>query len=347
MPYSVIMDVLSHALSSEETQMLMHPNVAGVLLFTRNVLHREQLLQLTQSIHSHRPDVMIMIDHEGGNVQRIQRMGFTPLMSAGWHGRIFDQDQNTGLAIAKQAGQIMAQELLACGIDLSLAPILDVHHDDSKIIGQLDRSFHKNPDSIIQLARAYIQGMHQAGMPAVGKHFPGHGSCLGDSHIELPHNHKTAQELRDTDLKPFIELIRDKTLDGVMPAHVVYPAIDHHAAGYSSRWLRDILREELHFDGIVMSDCLGMKGADIGDLNTRAKQALTAGCDLLIVANQTRETLAAFIEQLDDSDSSHRVARVTKFKKKIKRPTTPSKHHSSSYETLPLHHDPLNPTQQV
>lgn len=354
MPHTIIMDIEGFEITSEEHPLILHPNVAGIILFTRNVSDRAQLCRLTQEIHTLRPDILIMTDHEGGEVQRFRRMGFTPLMSAGRHGRNYDKNPQFALEIAYDEGKQMAEDLLACGVDLSLAPVLDLYHSNSTIIGQLDRAFHADPDSVISLAKAYIQGMHEAHMPAIGKHFPGHGSCVKDSHLDLPRNDKDNATLRATDLKPFIELMRENILDGVMPAHVVYPSIDEtYATTYSRTWLHDILREELKFDGLVMSDCLGMKGADIGGLIERAHKALE-GCDILIAANQKRPILK---ELLDAIPLSHSNTRFEAFKQKTLRFQTNNNIRAKSSEILfsadqPIKPntkivDPLNPTAEV
>lgn len=358
MSHPIIMDLLGHVISAEEAEMLQHNAVSGVLLFSRNVADRQQLCLLTQAIHALRPDVIIMIDHEGGNVQRIQRHGFRSLMSARSHGDVYNRDPIVGLDMAREYGEIMAQDLQACGIDVSLAPVLDLHDATSRIIGQLDRAFHADPDVITKLATAYIEGMHAAGMPSVGKHFPGHGSCGADSHRELPVNHKTSEDLRASDLKPFIQLIKHQTLDGVMPAHVLYPSIDSaHATGYSRHWLQDILRDELHFDGLIISDCLGMTGADIGDLKTRAHRALHSGCDVLIVANQTRAALKQLINDIADNLNPQSAARIERFKQGIKRFQTQTTQprsgygsnflNSTAYSTEETLFNPQNPTQSI
>ena len=320
MPNTVVVDLLSFTISDEEKAILNHPEVGGLLLFTRNIQSRAQLTALIQSIHDIRSDIIIMIDHEGGYVQRIQRHGFTSLPAAKHYGSVFDLSPDAGLEFARQQGYIMAHELIECGIDLSLAPVLDLHNPESLVIGQLDRAFHHDPDKLSCLASAFIEGMKQAGMPSVGKHFPGHGSCVGDSHLSIPVNHKTTEDLWHTDLKPFIDLIESKSLDGVMPAYVLYPAIDdQNTAGYSSRWLRTVLRDELDFDGLVISDCLGMKGADVGDLPTRATQALDAGCDLLIAGNQERATLLNLLNHIPQTPAPERERRFHVFKDKIRR----------------------------
>ena len=212
----------------------------------------------------------------------------------------------------------MAHELRACGIHIGLAPVLDIH-GPNPIIGGLHRAFHHDPEVVAQLADAFISGMHEAGMPSVGKHFPGHGFCEVDSHIGHPTDSRTLEALKSCDLKPFIALAESDQLDAVMPAHITYPKIDAtHAAGYSSKWLQQILREEIGFKGLVMSDCLGMTGADIGDLLTRGTQALTAGCNLLIAANQTREVLKDFLDALPRHFHEANLSYISDFRHKIK-----------------------------
>ncbi len=350
MTKTAIVDLTGPEITAEEKKILEHPCVAGVILFERNVVqyHRESLIHLTQTLHDMRPDMFIMTDHEGGNVQRFRRMGFRPLMSAGSIGRAYALNPEVGLQLAYQEGQAMAKDLLDAGIDLSLAPVIDLETNQCSIIGGLDRAFHQDPEHITRLAQSYIEGMHTMHMPAVGKHFPGHGSCEGDSHRTLPVLDKTREALDKTDLKPFIELIHRNVLDAIMPAHVVYPAIDRdYATTYSSTWLHTILRDELSFKGIVISDCLGMKGADIGTLSERAERALEAGCDLLIVANQPRSTLAALLNTLPNH--AHRDTALDRFKSKMARFN--GNLISSQVKTTPSmtqeNFDPQNPTETV
>ena len=344
MPNSIIVDLAGLTLTTAERDIIEHPEVAGVLLFSRNIQTRAQLQQLTTEIHRLRPELLIAIDHEGGFIQRIQRMGLRALPSARVLGEIYDTHQATGLSMATRYGELMACDLRACGIDLSLAPVLDLHHADSPVIAGLDRAFHAEPEAVCALARAYISGMKEAGMPATGKHFPGHGSCGSDSHLHLPVNTKTLDELATSDLKPFVELIKENQLAAIMPAHVLYPAIDpDYAAGYSKTWLQAVLRGQLQFKGLIISDCLGMKGADIGDLTTRAEQALSAGCDILIVANQTQTNLWQLLNNLPKTVDPARSNRLKLFKTGI---------HVRS-EALVLSadlestFDPHNPTQTV
>lgn len=319
MPLQFMVDIENTELSKLECTILKQPNVGAVILFTRNFENPEQLQKLINEIHTINPDLFIAVDHEGGNVQRFQRQGFSSIPAARSYGRVYDLNHEVGMAHAKDYGKIMAHELLAYGIDLSLAPILDVH-GNSKVIAGLDRAFHTNPDAIVELAGAFIEGMELAGMPAVGKHYPGHGSVVSDSHIAMPISTSTLEELMVNDLKPFIELINKNLLTAVMPAYVTYQKIDpENPAGFSKTWLQDILRTQLGFKGLVISDCLSMKGADIGNLTTRAERALEAGCDMLIVCHQPRELLLELVQNLAVKQTAVSVERILAFKKLMPR----------------------------
>ncbi|MDX2346442.1 MAG: beta-N-acetylhexosaminidase [Legionella sp.] len=314
----VIIDLLSTHISDAERELLQHPNTAGVIIFTRNITNKTQLTELTQQIHQINPELILFADHEGGYVQRIQRHGFHPLPAAHVYGDTYDINPKAGLTLAEKYGEIMARELRECGIHIGLAPVLDIH-GPNPIIGGLYRAFHKDPKIVAELAGAFIHGMKKAGMPSVGKHFPGHGFCETDSHIAFPSDPRTLDELKACDLKPFIALTESGELDAVMPAHVKYPKIDpEHAAGYSSFWLKNILRDEIKFDGAIISDCLGMTGADIGDLLTRGEQALTAGCNLLIAANQTRPVIQSFLDALPSHYRKDNQAYISAFRDKIR-----------------------------
>lgn len=314
-----MVDLLGTEISEEEIKILQHPNVGALLLFTRNFTSPPQLKNLIDMVHSIRPDIFIAIDHEGGNVQRFQHDGFRSLPAARVYGDVFDLNAEVGIQLAQNYGEIMASDLLAYGIDLSLAPILDIH-GISNIIGKLDRAFHHKSEIIVELATAFIRGMNKAGMPAVGKHFPGHGSVASDSHTSMPVSNATENELRNSDLKPFISLIDHNLLAAVMPAHVTYTSIDpKHPAGFSKIWLHDILRKELKFQGLVLSDCLGMVGADIGNMNVRSTQALEAGCDMLIVCNQTRAVLHEVLQTVTFEQTPLSLQRIEKFKSTMAR----------------------------
>ncbi|OYV54792.1 MAG: beta-N-acetylhexosaminidase, partial [Legionella sp. 21-45-4] len=331
---TLIIDLAGLVLTPAEIALIQHPGIAGILLFGRNIQNRTQLQHLTASIHALRPDVFIAIDHEGGFIQRIQRMGFRALPSARVLGEVYDLNPHVAITLAEQYGQIMARDLMACGIGVSFAPVLDLHDLQSPVIGQLDRAFHHDPDAIIALASATVRGMHKAGMCAIGKHFPGHGSCFEDSHVAIPVNHKSLDELRESDLKPFQALIKAGLLDGIMPAHVIYTQIDpDFAAGFSPLWLQEQLREKLAFNGLVISDCLGMKGADIGDLNQRANQALLAGCELLIVSHHSPADILNLLNHLPEP-STELQARLHAFQAKMA-PIRVTPHESSDFAVEP------------
>ena len=316
----LIIDLEGTQLSDIEQRILSHPEVGAVILFTWNFQDKDQLKQLTASIREIRANIFIAVDQEGGFIQRFQRHGFSPAPAAKVFGEAYDLHPETGIGLAKHYGKQISEELLECGVDLNFAPILDLHDHNSTIIGQLGRAFHATPKVVNALGTAFIDGMHEAGMPSVGKHFPGHGRCEADSHIAYPVNSDSATQLRQRDLKPFGDLIKSNKLDAVMAAHVLYPAVDsENPAGYSTRWLKAILRDELGFEGLVMSDCLSMKGADIGDMPTRAKRAVEAGCDMLILCKETREALLTFLNQTTFKQSPESAQRIETFKRAMRR----------------------------
>ena len=270
-------------LDDVERDMLRHPSVGGVVLFSRNYRSREQLRRLCDSIHELRePPLLIAVDHEGGRVQRF-REGFTPLPAARQYGNLHDRDPEIGKRVARTAGWVTAVELRAGGVDFDFAPVLDLDRGVSSVIG--DRAFHHESAVVTVLAREFLAGMRQAGMDGVGKHFPGHGSVAADSHHALPVDDRSYDDLRLHDLVPF-ERLAVSDLVGVMPAHVVYECLDIHPAGFSERWIGDVLREELGFRGIVFSDDLDMAAAMSGGSHLdRALAALEAGCDMVLVCN--------------------------------------------------------------
>jgi beta-N-acetylhexosaminidase len=279
----VVIDVAGTALTQDDRRRLLHPLTGGVILFTRNYESPEQLSRLTAEIHGLRePALVICVDHEGGRVQRF-RAGFTALPPMRALGDAWDQNRQHARQLAHELGFVLAAELRAHGVDLSFAPVLDLDHGHSSIIG--DRAFHSDAEAVAELATGLMQGLRQAGMGAVGKHFPGHGHVRADSHVELPVDERPYIELEGADLVPFTRLIR-AGLPAMMPAHVVYPAIDTQPAGFSSTWLKRILRDDLGFDGIVFSDDLSMAGARAaGGIVERTEAALTAGCDMVLVCN--------------------------------------------------------------
>ena len=293
----IMLDIAGVTLNATEREMLQHPQVAGVILFSRNYASPAQLQELTQQIHALRhPRLLIAVDHEGGRVQRF-REGFTRLPAAALIGQHYAQDPRQALAVAEQLGWLLAIELLSSGVDFSFAPVLDLCHGISAVIG--DRAWHTDPTVVSRLTQASVRGMARAGMKAVGKHFPGHGGVTADSHTEQAIDKRTLAELQQSDIIPFAQLIAND-LPAIMPAHVIYPAVDALPVGYSQRWLQDILREELQFQGAIFSDDLSMQAADIApglSYTDRARRALQAGCDCVLICNQP-EHAAIVLESL-------------------------------------------------
>jgi beta-N-acetylhexosaminidase len=291
----LMIDVGGSELSGEDRELLRHPLVGGVVLFTRNYVNSEQLAALTGAIHAARtPPLIIAVDQEGGRVQRF-KSGFSVLPAARRLGHEFDIEAAAGLELARRLGWLMAAELRAHGVDLSFAPCVDLDYGASEVIG--DRALDARSAVVGQLAVAYAHGMRDAGMAATAKHFPGHGAVVADSHLSLPVDRREFADLQD-DIAPYRLLIANG-LAAVMAAHVVYPAVDPLPASFSRRWLQGILRGELRFQGAVFSDDLSMGGAaDVGDIAARAQLALAAGCDMLPVCNN-RAGVVTLIEELD------------------------------------------------
>lgn len=279
----VVVDPAGTVLNEDDRRRMLHPATGGVILFARNFENAAQLQALTEEIHALRePHLLIGVDHEGGRVQRF-RENFTALPPMRAFGSLWDRDREAGRAAARAAGYVIAAELAAHGLDFSFTPVLDLDYGASAVIG--DRALHFDPIAVGALAAALIRGLGDGGMAAVGKHFPGHGYVAADSHVAIPIDDRTLADIQRKDLAPYRQAIA-AGLAGVMPAHVVYPRVDRAPAGYSRVWLKDILRGQLGFEGVVFSDDLSMTGASgAGDHAARARAALDAGCDVVLLCN--------------------------------------------------------------
>ncbi|WFE68329.1 beta-N-acetylhexosaminidase [Thiomicrospira sp. R3] len=284
---SVLIGLAGESLLAHERDYLVHPRVAGVVLFSRNYSSPQQLQSLCEKIHNLRhPKLLIAVDHEGGRVQRF-REGFSRLPAMRQLGQLYQDDNAKGLKLAKEMGWLMATELLACGVDFSFAPVVDLDYGESHVIG--DRAFSADPIVTGKLALALTQGMREAGMASVAKHFPGHGFVQADTHHAVAIDARTWPEIEQRDLQPFLSLMAHG-LEAVMPAHVRYPAVDDLPVGFSKIWLQKILRQTCHFEGAIISDDLGMQAAAVyGDTVERVRMAIEAGCDLVLVCNELAE----------------------------------------------------------
>ncbi|MCH8220218.1 MAG: beta-N-acetylhexosaminidase [Proteobacteria bacterium] len=304
----LMLDIEGPELTAEDRELLVHPLIGGVILFGRNYLDPGQLQKLSDDIHGLRtPALLVAVDQEGGRVQRF-RKDFTGLPAAHLVGRQSDLDRKQGLLLAESCGWVMAAELRACGVDLSFAPVLDLDSGLSEVIG--DRSFHSDPNRVAELAGAYMRAMKSAGMAAVGKHWPGHGAVSGDSHLALPRDRREYADILE-DIIPFQKLA-DRGLAGVMAAHVVYPQLDLVPASFSSYWINDELRGKLRFNGVVFADDLSMQGAaGAGDLADRARAALAAGADMIMVCND-RSGAIRVVEELSVYDNPVSALRLTR-----------------------------------
>jgi beta-N-acetylhexosaminidase len=282
-PGPAVIDVVGLALTDDDRRRLSHPATGGVILFSRNFQDAQQLLSLTEEIQRLREPVLpICVDHEGGRVQRF-REGFTLIPAMRQLGKLWDRDRPAGKAAARAAAYVAGSELGAHGIDFSFAPVLDIDFGASGVIG--DRALHFDPTAVGALGASLIQGFADAGMAAVGKHFPGHGFCEADSHVTLPRDERSFKEIEKKDLVPYRPAI-EAGMAAVMPAHVIYSQVDSEPAGYSKIWLQDILRGKLGFDGLIFSDDLSMEGASsAGGIPERARAALGAGCDMVLLCN--------------------------------------------------------------
>lgn len=306
----LMVDVAGTSLSAEDRDVLRHPLVGSVILFTRNYADPDQLQALVADIRALRsPALLVSVDHEGGRVQRFRR-GFSVLPPARRCGQEYDMDPRQGLEMARRMAWLMAAELRAFGIDFSFAPCVDLDYGVSEIIG--DRAFHRRPDAVADLALATMQGMREAGMAATAKHFPGHGAVVADSHLALPVDRRSLPDLAP-DLVPYRRLIAND-LAAVMMAHVLYPEVDSVPASFSRRFVQDVLRGELGFRGVVFADDLSMQGATgMGDIVTRAGAAMAAGCDVLPVCND-RAAVIALLDGLREKPGPASQLRITRMR---------------------------------
>ncbi len=307
----LILDIAGTTLSATDRRRLAHPLTGGVILFARNWHNRAQLLELTSAIKAVRDDLLICVDHEGGRVQRFRSDGFTHLPPMASLGEMWMNDGKGNKAVvgsgalratnaATAAGYVLASELRSCGVDFSFTPVLDLDWGESGVIG--DRAFHRDARVVTLLAKSLMHGLLQAGMANCGKHFPGHGFVKADSHTEVPVDTRSLSALLAEDAAPYPWL--RSTLTSVMPAHVIYPKVDKRPAGFSAKWLQDILRGKLGFDGAIFSDDLSMEGARRIDgalvsYTEAAVVALQAGCDLVLLCNQSLGEGTAVDELLD------------------------------------------------
>jgi beta-N-acetylhexosaminidase len=307
----VMLDIEGLELTNEDREVLAHPLVGGVILFARNYHSTEQIAALSADIRRCSPEPrLIAVDQEGGRVQRF-RAGFTPLPAMQRLGRLYDEDPRSALRLAELTGWVMATELRRVDVDLSFAPVVDLDHGASEVIG--DRAFHDDPEVVFRLARALISGMNAGGMSAVAKHFPGHGAVEADSHVAIAEDARTLDDLRRWDLVPYQRLVRME-LPAVMMAHVSYPRVDELPASLSRTWIREILRRDMDFGGAVFSDDLCMAGAGMFEsVEERALVALEAGCDMLPVCND-RQAAAAVLDALPVEASAPGSARLVRLR---------------------------------
>jgi len=295
----IILDIAGLELDADDRRRLQHPLVGGLILFARNWQSRAQLTALTAEIKTLRPDCLVCVDHEGGRVQRFRSDGFTHLPPMRALGELWMRDAMTATDAATACGVVLASELRACGVDFSFTPVLDLDHGPSGVIG--DRAFHRDARVAALLAKSLMHGLLLAGMGSCGKHFPGHGFVAADSHTEVPVDGRSLKAILADDAKPYEWL--STSLASVMPAHVIYPKVDALPAGFSARWLQDILRGRLGFTGAIFSDDLSMQGATVAGSPTEAGiAALNAGCDLVLLCNQSLDggaPLDALIDGLE------------------------------------------------
>lgn len=314
----LIIDIAGKSLTDVDRARLAHPLVGGIILFARNWENRAQLVQLCADIKAVKEDLLICVDHEGGRVQRFRTDGFTHIPSMRTFGEMWMDDgkhrEGSGamraMNAATAAGYVLGSELRACGVDFSFTPVLDLDYGESSVIG--DRSFHRDPRVVAMLAKSLMHGLLQAGMGNCGKHFPGHGFVKADSHVDIPVDKRSRKAILAEDAAPYPWL--SSVLTAVMPAHVIYPKVDALPAGFSKVWLQDILRGELRYDGAIFSDDLSMEAArrvdgEVISYTEAALRALNAGCDMVLLCNQSLGLGEHVDELLDGMDDALRTGR--------------------------------------
>ena len=297
----LMLDLDGTTLTQEENELLLNPHVGGVILFARNISSRQQVQELCEEIRKINPKLLIAVDQEGGRVQRLKE-GYTILPTMQRLSAFLNSDINKNFSFATDLGWLMASEVIASGLDISFAPVLDLDDSRSSVIG--DRSISDNPEQVIDIASAFIEGMNQAGMQAIGKHFPGHGGIFADSHYTFSQDNRSLSELESHDLLPFDAL--KLKLGGIMTAHISFTNIDKEIATFSKFWLQDILRNKMGFTGIIFSDDLSMKGSDyVGGIEAKVGKALESGCNMVLICNDRPAAIEAinFLEKKKISQS--------------------------------------------
>ena len=305
----LMIDLNGKNLSDEDKFLLSSKHIGGLVLFSRNFDSYDQLNKLVNEIYSIKENIIIAVDQEGGRVQRFERE-FTKIPSM--HEVSLFAKQNNDLEFIKDLAWLISSELIATGIDINFAPVLDINRNISRIIG--DRSFSNDISVVINNASAYINGMHEAGMKSTGKHFPGHGNVIEDSHIELPIDERRLNDLMSTDIKPYIEL-KDK-LDAIMCAHILFSEVDNKIPSFSNIWINDILRNKINYKGLILSDDLSMQGSGNQSLASKVRVSLDAGCDMVIICNN-RIGVKEVIYHLDEIDveQSEKISEIKSSKK--------------------------------
>jgi beta-N-acetylhexosaminidase len=302
-----MLDLDGTSLTQEENKLLLNQNVGGVILFARNISSRNQVQELCKEIRQINSGLLIAVDQEGGRVQRLKE-GYTNLPSMQKLASFLNSDIDKNIPFATDLGWLMASEVIASGLDISFAPVLDLDDSRSSVIG--DRSIGDNPERVIVIASAFIEGMNQAGMQATGKHFPGHGGIFADSHIAFSQDTRSLSDIESHDLLPFNAL--KLQLGAIMTAHISFTNIDKEIATFSTFWLQEILRKKIGFTGIILSDDLSMKGSDyVGGIEAKVSKALDSGCNMVLICNDRSAAIEAinYLEK-EKISQSHKITRL-------------------------------------